>query len=48
MSLLLGLVRAPDERCKNLDEEMVVTKAEGGCLLRHGRGCPPEFDLNSW
>src|SRR4029077_9974076 len=22
---------------------MVAAKAEGGCLLRHARGCPPEF-----
>jgi len=43
MSLLLGLVRPIDERCKNLDEEMVATKAEGRGLLRHARGCTPEF-----
>jgi hypothetical protein len=43
MSLLLGLVRPIDERCKNLDEEMVATKAEGRGLRRHARGCTPKF-----
>ena len=43
MSLLLGPVRPIDERCKNLDEEMVATKAEGRGLLRHAGGCTPEF-----
>src|SRR5258707_4066772 len=43
MSLLLGLVRAIDERCKNLHEEMVATKAEGRGLLRHARGCTSEL-----
>src|SRR5215467_10378575 len=43
MSLLLGLVQPIDESCKNLDEEMVATKAKGRGLLRHARGCTPEF-----
>jgi len=43
MSLLLGLVQPIDESCKNLDDEMVATKAKGRGLLRHARGCTPEF-----
>src|SRR6476659_6323401 len=43
MSLLLGLVRPIDERCKNLDEEMVAPKAEGRGLRRHARGCASEL-----
>jgi hypothetical protein len=42
MSLLLGLVQAIDERCKNLHEEMVATKAVASCATREAA------PLNSW
>src|SRR5262245_64853397 len=43
MSLLVGLVRPIGERRHHLDEDMVAAKPEGRGLLRHARGCPPEF-----